>query len=311
MRAFPFGPEVILWPWALPHFLNGDGGKPTIIVREDRACTDPRPLALSEGEPLGRPIGPIIVLDDGLLLWFPDLATFRVEQDGALVTFQATTDRETLQHLLLDQVLPRVLAHRGHHVLHAAAVDVARGAIGFVGETGRGKSTLTGAFEAAGFASLSDDGLVLEHGPDVIQAVPTYPSLRLWPDSVSGVFRSAPDLAPMAHYSDKRRVARPSWPAGARSRPLLSLYFLGDPADAVEVRRVSPREATVTLIENSFQLETSDRRRAAAVLDSSVEIASSVPAFELAYPRDYSRLDEVREAILEHASTEVCGAARQ
>ena len=49
----------------------------------------------------------------------------------------------TIEHLLVDQIWPRILAHRGQLVLHAAGVTSPTGAILFVGQSGRGKSTLT------------------------------------------------------------------------------------------------------------------------------------------------------------------------
>lgn len=242
---------------------------------------------------------------DGFLLRFPGLADFDLSEEGRRIGAwpEPETNVETLRHLLLDQVLPRLLAHRGRVVLHAGAVRVDGRVIGFLGQTGFGKSTLAASFHEAGFRLLSDDGLVLTPAEGRILALPTYCSLRLWPDAVAGLFASAPALAPMAHYSSKHRV-----PVGEAAEsasvalPLAALYVLapesGSDAEPVSLTRLSPRDACVEVIRNSFQLDVTDRRRAAGLLEAASSIARYVPAFRLAFPRDFSCLPDVRAAIL-------------
>ncbi len=102
-------------------------------------------------------------LGEGYLLRFPLLADFVISNDGRRIAGWAAREscRETIRHLLLDQVLPRLLSHQGHLVLHAGGVTSDHGAIVFLGESGLGKSTLCSSFNQAGFALLSDDFLLL------------------------------------------------------------------------------------------------------------------------------------------------------
>lgn len=240
----------------------------------------------------------------GFRLLVPQLAEFAIDDGGHGVTAWAAPglNLETLRHLLLDQVLPRVLAHRGRLVLHAGAVRIgADRAIAFVGETGAGKSTLTASFHAAGSPLLSDDALVLCPEDGAVLAVPTYPSLRLWPESVAGVFAKSPRLARMAHYSDKQRVAvtdgvvRSGQPAS-----LAALYVLAPAPEngSVELNRLPPRDACMAIVENAFQLDVTDTGRAARALAQAAAVAERVPAFRLAYPQDFGILPAVRAAIL-------------
>lgn len=238
-----------------------------------------------------------------LLLRFPGLADFVISEDGrSLGAWPAPeTGTETLRHLLLDQVLPRVLAQQGRLVLHAGAVRVGQQAIAFIGETGRGKSTLTASFHAAGFPLLSDDGLVLTQGEDTALARPTYPSLRLWPEAVAGLYARAPDVAPMAHYSTKRRVIMKDITVRS-SLPLAALYVLAaemeDDAGSISLTRLSPSAACMEIISNSFLLNVTDRRRAMGLLTVAGRIAEQLPVFSLAYPRRFACLPSVREAIV-------------
>ena len=67
-----------------------------------------------------------------------------------LATWQrSATDDCSLDHFLSDQVIPRVLAHRGDHVVHAGAVRSSDAAILMIGPSGRGKSTLAASFDQA------------------------------------------------------------------------------------------------------------------------------------------------------------------
>src|SRR5215469_6452382 len=81
----------------------------------------------------------------GYLLRYNGLADFWVDRKGRQVTCCARTAAVsdlTIRALLLDQVLPLVLALRGKYALHAAAVLTERGACAFSGYSGSGKSTI-------------------------------------------------------------------------------------------------------------------------------------------------------------------------
>ena len=101
----------------------------------------------------------------GYLLRFPDLADFDVSAAGDRIACRpsARLAGSTLQHLLLDQVLPLALSRSGRLVLHASAVHVPRlGCVAIVGPTGSGKSTLAAALGLRGCSVVTDDCLVVE-----------------------------------------------------------------------------------------------------------------------------------------------------
>ena len=113
----------------------------------------------------------------GYLLRFPGLADFDVSADALGVTCHPApgASEATSQHLYLNQVLPLVLSKRGKLVFHASAVEVAGGAVAFVAESGRGKSTLAASFAINGCRFLTDDGLVLEDCGAGYQVSPAIP----------------------------------------------------------------------------------------------------------------------------------------
>ena len=124
----------------------------------------------------------------GYTIDFGGTARFEISADGDHVCCRpaAGTSDAALRHLLLDHVLPRVLCLRGLLVLHASTLRAPDGrAVAFLGASGAGKSTLAASLVAAGWRLLADDALVIEGSEGRPTAVPTYPGLRLWPDSAA------------------------------------------------------------------------------------------------------------------------------
>ena len=239
-------------------------------------------------------------------LRFPHRGVFTITNDSTRVGVHAEpgVTTETIRHLLLDQVLPRLLAHHGRLIVHGSAVQIDDRALVFIGDSGAGKSTLAASFSADGHRLLCDDGIVLTPGKRCTMALPTYRSLRLWPDSVAGIYpEAAPRVAPMAHYSTKQRVlVDDGSPPAPEPLPLAAVYVLSSTADTktTSISRLSARDACMAIIRNAFQLDVTDRNRTADLMSKAGDVAEQVPVFALSYPRGYEHLPAVRAAVLEH-----------
>lgn len=237
----------------------------------------------------------------GVLVRFPNLADFEMSADGREIACIPAPEvcNATIEHLYLNQVLPLALSSCGKPVFHASAVEVAAGAIAFIGQSGRGKSTLAAAFAIDGHPFLSDDGLVLEQIDGVYAVQPSHPSLRLWEDSERRLLGEKAEAAPALDYTSKARLL-----AGRRlihcnePRPLLIAYFLGDGSVAdIALRRLTEAEAMVELTKHSFLLDVEDKALIGAHFDRTTALANSVPCFALDYPRRYNELTAVVEAL--------------
>jgi hypothetical protein len=239
----------------------------------------------------------------GHRLGFPGLAEFDVAGRGEEILCRpdAGGSPATLRHLLLDQVLPRVLGSRGSLVLHAGGVVRDGRAVAFLGPSGAGKSTLCAAFAAAGAAILADDCLIANPGPSGrIHVRPAYAGLRLHPDSLALLGVASEDATPVAHYTGKRRV--PARAPGLRFRagpaPLGGLFVLDtEPGRSVAITRLAVREAFVALLRGVFQLHLEDRSIARSIFEGVLGVCRSVPVHRLAYPRDLSLLPQLVLAV--------------
>jgi hypothetical protein len=139
---------------------------------------------------------------------YGDGIAFALDHDGRNIwgIWPPEMSLEDLVVYLLGPVFAFVLRLRGFTVLHASAAVIRGNAVAFVGTGGAGKSTIVGALARRGYPILSDDAVVLEEASEEFCIRPTYPHVRLWPDSASLLFgaRDAlPKLVPSSEWWNK------------------------------------------------------------------------------------------------------------
>ncbi len=243
------------------------------------------------------------------LFRFHNLVDFWVSADGGEILGYPTLDvpSDTIRHLFLDQVMPRMLSLRGRLVLHASAVLAPKGAVAFLGDSGRGKSTLAASFCQQGFPGLTDDCLLLQEAGGAHFALPSYAGLRLWPDTIEALFGSQVSYPLVAHYTDKRRLSSDREPlCFATGRvPLNRLYMLAPPDDQTgtsggAIHALSSREAVMALVNSTYRLDITDRERLEREFHELSRLAMAVGLWRLVIPKDFSLLPTVHQIILQH-----------
>ena len=242
-------------------------------------------------------------IDGGYLLRFPSISDFEVTCDGTqVIALPALRVRSSaIDHLFLNQVKPLALSRQGRFVLHASAVAVGGRAVAFAGASGLGKSTLAASFAVAGFPFLSDDCLELRWSGERPCAGPSHPSIRLNPDSEAALgirASTAPDLA----FADKVRfLAGPGLPFRDTPLALGALMFLGDPThEGVQLDPLDGAAALIEIVRHSFLLDMSEQDLLAQHFGEIAKLANEPIHHRLRYPRRYTDLPAVREAIQNH-----------
>lgn len=239
------------------------------------------------------------------LLRFPDLADFEVSADGFGVRCWPAPgiSEDSLQHLYLNQVLPLALSQRGKQVFHASAIETPVGAVAFMAESGRGKSTLAASFATSGHRFLTDDALLLEEIENGYAVLPSPPSIRLWDDSRDALISEDAQQAPAVQYTPKARILFGGSVAFCQTaQPLRRVYFLGDGcATDLTFQRMQPSQALINPVKNTFLLDIDARQTLATHFDQLTKMVAMPIFYELDYPRRYDELPRVREAILRHA----------
>ena len=238
------------------------------------------------------------------LLRFPELADFEVSADGCIVQgFPAPgVPSATVEHLYLNQVMPLALSRQGKLVLHGSAVDIGGQGVAFLGESGRGKSTLAVSFATEGIRFLTDDGLLLEWVGYRCLILPSHPSIRLWQDSQEVLVSEDMAMAPAVSFTTKSRFLAGRGIAFCdEARPLRRVFFLGEgDALAPTIEPLRPAEALIECVKHSFLLDIEARDMLAGHFDDLTRLAELPVYFRLDYPRRYNALAAAREAVIRH-----------
>ena len=212
--------------------------------------------------------------------------------------------QETLEHLLVDQALPRLLSHWGELVTHASVVDMGSAACAFIGHSGWGKSTLASLLRSAGHRLLSDDCALLRTDGATVHALATYPSLRMYEDSIGQTIYDTVDVSPVATYTNKLRVTVEHPAAGEHaSPPIRAIYLLNDPSREEarhSIAAMAPMEACMALIEHSFRLDVTATQHTRLLLGQAAAVQRFAPVFHLRYPRDYRQSARLLEVLHQH-----------
>lgn len=218
---------------------------------------------------------------------------------------------DTLRHLLLDQVVPRLVGQSGQLVLHASAIRHADRAIAFLGDSGSGKSTLAASFATSAEAELiSDDCMLVESCGSRANIFPSYPGSRLWPDALEVLHSQAVTQRQVAQYTVKKRlILRPGRDTSdAAGIPLRALFVLGERetrhrSDAPVIQRIPGQQALMALIRGSFLIDSSESRALRKQFQAAARVLQSdTRLFFLHHPKSFTRLPEVRSEILQAAS---------
>lgn len=244
----------------------------------------------------------------GYLLRFPGLADFEVLEAGSRISCFPTpgVNDATPDHLFQSQVLPVIRGDRGGYVFHGGAVEIGTYSVAFLGQSGRGKSTLVASFASSGHRLLVDDGLTLEPCEEGFQVAPGHPSIRLWSDSEKVLSKSGAARAPALHFTTKTRfLAGEGLAYCDRPRPLRAAYFLGDgSAREIVFRKLTKAETLMGWAKNSFLLDIEDPAIVASHFQRVAALSDALVGYELDYPRRLEELGRVRSAIIEHADSE-------
>jgi len=329
-RRLPMSPSGAR---AVHRYLLGDAAVASTVPLAGLAAArtanaEPALLVAAQDEPAAPPVvanwshewkdddGQVVMAvarhEAGYLLRLPESCDFVISSDARTIEARPHTALapELLEHLLVDQVLPRCLGHQGRLVVHSAGVVFEHGIALFVADSGRGKSTLAGLHLRAGLQVLSDDCLVLRGTPDGVRALPTYPSLRLRSDSFDALFTTTAEpnrtgVAADADANAKTKIPVLAAQLSSATRRVIALYFLADPVQAQSAIRFTPlagAAACSRLMQQCFQLDLLAHAQATSLMRQASDVVSRVPAFALDYPREFQRSAELVERIAQHVA---------
>ncbi len=225
--------------------------------------------------------------------------------DGSRIVVDAEAEAldRNVRLFLLGSAMGALLHQRGIVPLHANAIDLNGRAIGFMGRSGIGKSTLAAAFHDQGWRVLSDDVCAVTRSADGFSAQPGIPRLRLWRDAIERSGRTVEGHERAFDDVDKYTVGIAA--EAGEAVPLAALYLLASPGgDDFAVRRLAGGAAINALMANTYRGAfvpvVGDPRRH---FETCVALANKVPVFELARPWDGARVAETVVRVEAHLAS--------
>lgn len=288
----------------------GFGVRSSVPLRFTRPGTG-TPLEVVEGlpeteEPSGRaplvqwsanqerPAARVHALDDGYGLWIDDVGWYGVEAAGRRIVIPPTGDPVRREERLWS--IPALLAYlqRGHHSIHAAAVEVDGSAVLLAAPGRHGKTTLATAFLAAGYRVLSEDlsccdlegGPAIHPGPAVLRVRrDTYEHLRL--DDRATVVAEDRFRVHLEINTERRGNGSPV--------PLKAIILLRDGHPEWSLESVHPEVAVPDLWTLSFRLPGDEATT--RCFDALTRLVSSVPVWNFSRPLTWDSLERSVEVL--------------
>jgi len=243
-------------------------------------------------------------VEDQFIVRFADAATFSVGSERIEYVLHDDTYAYALELWLLGTVLAFWLEWQGIPALHASAVALDDGVVGFLASKQGGKSTLATSLLQRGHSLLTDDLLPLDVQEPHVQGRPGYPQMRMWPDHARHFVDDPCALRRANPYTEKRRV--PVGPEGLGTfcddaRPLKALYLPERTSSAsVQIQPVAPINAVQAVLRHSFLPRLVEAAGwQASRLSTLSRLVEQVPVWRLTYPSGTEHLSRVADALLD------------
>lgn len=215
--------------------------------------------------------------------------SYLISADGSHVVCAPSPSQPLWQRMLVGQLLTHVAVLRGIELFHASAVAIGGAAIGIVGFSHTGKTSLALRLTLGGASFIADDVIAID---------PTNRSITA--HRGVGVCNLRHSEAELLSPTDRARLGRvigedadclrlviaPKLVARAReSSPLRSLYFprRGGSGDRPVFRRIA-RPDPVLLLANTFGLSLRMPERLHRQLDLCARVAREIPIFDVQVP---------------------------
>ncbi len=246
--------------------------------------------------------------EQGFELAYSDGTRFVVDSAAKRVwgTYQPPLTADDMASYFLGPVAGFLLRRRHISCLHASAVELCGNAVCFCGEAGSGKSTTAAALALRGIPVLAEDIVALREVDGNFQAVPGYPRVCLWRESVRLLLGSDDTLPQWTPVWEKRYLPLDGRRAGFTRRNLpLGLVYLFAPRSsettAPRVEILSQREALLELVQNTYMNWVLGREKRATEFDTLCRLVQRVEIRRIVPHSQPEKIANLCELILQDA----------
>lgn len=252
-------------------------------------------------EALGDGCSHFVVKKNTVLFHVPDTAIFLIENGNRIVVSSIDeTKHDAIRLYLLGTCMGALLMQRKQLALHGSAIVIDGKAYAIVGDSGAGKSTLASAFLQRGQHLLSDDVIPItfssEGKPYVI---PSYPSQKLWIETLQQYGKDTSHLKPIVFRETKFSVPVESQFVSSVT-PLTGVFELTKTdKQEISLKEIEKLDQFHLLYKHTYRNFLYAR---AGLMDwhfqTTIQIASQIPLYQLKRPTGRFTADELAELIL-------------
>ena len=271
----------------LPELMTKRSGLPDLTIRQGN-FDELSGKSLVEGENFR-------VTKNSIYRFWGDIGKFKISNSNEILIEQAPhLNKLVLRSFILGTIMTSLLYQRGLFVLHASAVNMNNGVIGFLGNKGYGKSTIAMTFYKEGYPIIADDYIALK--PDNISSVfPGFPSLKLsYKSRIWGSFNQE------RVYNNDNEIDKIYIPADTNfsldELPLKKLYLLKR-GEALKISDFKPHNALMNLVENTFGISRFKKSDFVNNLNQCEKLLSKVKISLLEVPDSLEGLPKVVKLI--------------
>jgi hypothetical protein len=231
------------------------------------------------------------------------VGAFEILGGRVMIVDPAPGAEEAVVRLFVMGAAMGLLLHqRRMTVLHASVVAIHGRATAIIGEKGWGKSTLTAALIAQGYALVSDDiaAIRMERGEPVAMRGPD--QIKLWPNSIKSV-GGDPQRHPCLHSLVEKRSMTATRGIQEGSAPLRRIISLAV-GERPEIRTLGPAEGLMALLPHWYGARYGvEVIRALGMRDHFMQcsaLANATTCQRLQRTNDLADLGTVVELAMEH-----------
>lgn len=245
---------------------------------------------------------------EGFELSYSDGTRFVVDGEAKHIwgTYQPPRTADDMATYFLGPVMGFVLRRRNITCLHASGVEIRGRAVCFCGDAGYGKSTMAAALALRGLPVLAEDIVALEESGGQFHAVPGYPRVCLWPESVSMLLGRADALPQLTPVWEKRYLELDGQGAKfSRTELPLGVVYVFTPRSSDEsaprIEKLSPREALLELVQNTYMNWVLGRQQRANEFDTLSRLVRQIPVRRIVPHAKPEKIAALCELILQDA----------
>lgn len=236
----------------------------------------------------------------GICAQWLGIATMLI-RDGCEVIVQPDpgVSETELSPYINGSILAVLLHQRGLMVLHASAVNIDGQAVAFVGQKGAGKSTFAAHFQNRGHNLLTDDLVPIKFDADGAFAIPGFPRIRLWSDSVISIGVDPQTLPRINSFVNK--LSYKCQDSFSPEAVKLSRIYVLTENPSISIEKLDRQEAFIEVARNCYLSRyMQSTGQTAAHFRHCEALVSSTPVYKLKRPHNFSLLSEVSSIIENH-----------